>query len=499
MKTTRATVLATALFSALIAWFPSGAQTSPGAISAQQAPPSIGPMPSYEPPRMFTDQLPNGLKLVVVSDHRFPMISLRFAVKAGRRMVKPSEIGLLQAEAHLLTSGTRGFSAEQIAASAALFGGSIQGAAGPDFLSVSTGGLASHKDAIFRLLADVVLNPVFPAGEVALRKQNMLQELALRRSSSGFLAAQQFAKAVYGSDPYSWIAPTESSIRSITRQQLIDLHQQLLLPNNDAMLIVVGDISRGEARGLADQYFRDWRFGSPPAPQTGALPRSAARRVYLVNRPGSAQATIVIGNLGVTRKNPDYFPLLVANQVLGGSMNSLLMENLREKLGYTYGVYSVNRPLLKRGSWLVEMQVRNAVTGPAIAAALQQLRQFRSAPISADALRQAKNYLSGSFVRNLQAQGEIADEFLLITEQSLGERYLSGFVQRVQSVTAAQARAAAQKYMHPAHAAIIVVGDAARIQAALTQFSPAPVVILNERGQILGTFPAEGIPKVVRH
>lgn len=455
-------------------------------------PPSVGPVKAYTPPTSQADQLPNGLKVVIIEDHRFPLISIRMALRAGATRLTPETAGLASAEADLLTEGTATRTALQIAQTADALGGSVGASAGSDFLNLSAAGLSNRAPEIFELLSDIVLHPSFPDKEVDLEKANMLQSLIASRANSGFLASVQFDKLLFGNNPYAITAPTEASIGMITRAALVQFHQEYFLPNNQAEIVVAGDISSARAHNLVQQYFGDWKFGMPSPPPSPSVPAPKTRRIYLIERPGSAQSTILLGNLGLTRTSPDYFPFLIANEVLGGSFNSRLIADIREKKGYTYAISSFNRPYRELGAWQVETQVRTAVTAPALQAILTQLERIRTSPVTDQELLQAKNYLSGNFVLGLQTQAEVASQFLVTGIYGLPADRLSTWVANVAGVTADEARAAAQEYIHPNQAIVVVVGDVKQIEAGLAPLAPGTTLtIFDATGKVVGSYPPE--------
>ncbi|HEY7838676.1 MAG TPA: pitrilysin family protein [Terriglobales bacterium] len=457
--------------------------------------PAVGPAPAYAPPRSQADQLPNGLKIVVVEDHRFPLVSVRLGLRAGSTRLTPATAGLAEAEAELLTAGVPNLSALQIAQATDAMGGSISASAGPDFLTISGHALSSHAQDLIQLMSQVVLQPTFPESEVALRKANMEQELISNRADPGFLAQVQFNKLLFGANPYAITAPTEASIAAITRAALVKFHQQYFLPNNETEIVVVGDIAAARAHNLVQQYFGDWQLGNPTPPVLPPVAAPAARRIALIERPNSAQSTIFLGNLGLTRAAPHYFPFLVANEVLGGSFNSRLMADLREKRGYTYGIGSSNVPNLELGAWIVSMQVRTAVTAPALQAALADMDAMRAAPATPTELTQAKNYLTGNFVLGLQTQSQVAGEFLTTGLYRLPADRLATWVSDVESVAGAEAHAAALANIHPDQDLVVVVGDVKQIESTLAPLAPGTTMnIYNDKGDVVGHYPAAATP-----
>lgn len=476
---------------------PAPAQQTAATAPDMAHPPQVGPIPNYRPPASVQDQLPNGLHIIVVEDHRLPLVTLRLALHAGSSQVQLQDAGLADAEADLLTAGSPGRNARQIAEAAAGYGGQIDAEAGSDFLIAGTSGLSNRADAMFALFSAVVLHPTFPENEVTLRKANMLQELQLSRSDPNYLAHVRFSQLLWGRHPYSIVTPTEASIARIDRPQLLAFHQRLFLPNNDAVLVVVGDIRSGMARSLAQQYFGQWQFGTPPAPPNPAPPVRTSRRIFIVDRPGSAQSTIMLGNLGLTRLAPDYFPFLVANEVLGGSFNSRLVADIREQKGFAYGIGSRDVPKLQHGAWTVVTQVRTPVTMEALQAILAQLEKIRTGPVSPTELQQAKQYLAGSFIRQLQTQAGVADQFLNVQLYHLPQDYLATWVERVDAVDAAEAEKSARTTVHPDTELIVVVGDAKAIETKLANLAPGGMItIYNARGEVIGTYPHTGVHQI---
>jgi len=452
--------------------------------------PAIGPVKAYAPPAIHHDQLPNGLRVVVVEDHRFPIVTISLALRAGTSRLTAAQAGLASAEADLLTEGTATRTSLQIAQAADALGGAVGAGVDSDFLTASANGLSSRAPELFALFADVVLHPSFPENEVALEKANMLQALRANRADAGFLASVEFDKVLFGKNPYAITAPTEASIAAITRAALVKYHDDYFLPNNQGEIIVAGDISPERGHNLAQQYFGDWKLGRPAPPPSPPPPTPEKRRIYLVERPNSAQSTILLGNLGLTRSAQDYFPFLVANEALGGSFNSRLIADLREKKGYTYGISSFNTPYRELGAWAVSTQVRNDVTAAALGDVIEQLEQIRKAPLSAQELIQAKNFLGGNFVLGLQTQAEVAGQVLTTDLYGLPQDRLATWVSQVEAVSAEDALAAAQAVIHPNRAVVVVVGDVRKLAPSLAPLAPGTVMpIYNEKGEQVGQYP----------
>src|ERR1041384_2231656 len=303
-----------------------------------QPPPPLQPRPILIPtPRETT--LANGLTVVVVEDSRLPLVSYRLAFRVGGAFDPPGLPGLTDLLAGLLPEGTESRSSKELADEVARMGASLSAGANSDYTIVAASALAQFNDQIMDLMAEVVLEPSFPANEGELAKQNTKESLRQQRAQPSFLASEMVSRVMFGDHPYSIVAPTPESIDRSSRDEFVSFHRSKLLPNN-AVLIVVGDVRYDQILKQAESLFSTWNRGEDIVANFPAPPVRTSRTAYLVDRPGSAQSNIVIANSGITRTNPDYFPMLLMHTVLGANASSRLFMNLREDKGYTYGAYS---------------------------------------------------------------------------------------------------------------------------------------------------------------
>lgn len=444
--------------------------------------PAVGPVRPYQAPPRGVFDLPNGVKVVVVEDHRFPLVTVRVAVKGGQAAVPAEDAGLADAMAELLTDGAGGRTAKQIAEEADAIGGEVSASADQDYVIVSGFALADKAERLLALVSDVAQRPDFPKEEVELRRKNMLEELQLERSQPNFLGRLAFFKQVYPGHPYGVTQPTEASIARLSEARLKTLHGNLFTPKA-ATVVLIGDLTLANAKRLVTQRFGGWASAAAPvAAPPKVAPQAGGRRVYLIDRPGSAQTVLYVGNRAITEDHPDQFPLLLANQVLGGSFAARLMQELREKKGYTYGVRSRLLPEVEAGAFGAWLQVRTEVTGAALGDLLGHLERIRSSKVTAAEMAQAKNYLAGSFTRRLETQAGVADALTHALLHRLGHEHLDRYVERVQAVTPAQALAAAKAHVKDASAVIVAVGDGAKIREELKKFSTEPIQLLDLNG-----------------
>jgi zinc protease len=440
--------------------------------------PASGPIPAYKLPPVFETKLPNGLSVVLVEDNRFPLVTARLSFHAGSKYDPQDLPGLAEAAGSVMTEGTKTRTARQISEETDAIGGSLSGGAGADSLTVSGGALSEHLTQLLVLMADVSRNASFPQDEVDLHKQNRIQSLMSQRSDPGFLAEEKMAEVVYGSSPYSHLAPTEASIKKLDPKLLAAFRDTYLVPNN-ATLVLIGKLpARAELMKNITEQFGSWQQKSLPA-SPKMDPPAPKRQIVLVDRPGSVQADIHVGRLAPTRTSAEFFPLRVGNTILGGGTNSRMFKDIREKEGFAYDAHSQYDTHRDAGDFQAVTQVRNEVVEPALKAVLAELDQMAASPVPAEELSNIKNFIAGQYLLSLETQDGLASQLSNMKVLGLPNDYLETYTTRVRSVEPDQVLSAAKKYMAPGQAAVVVVGDASKIGDTLKKFGEVTVTKAN--------------------
>jgi len=433
--------------------------------------------PDFEPyklPPVFETTLANGLEVALVEDRRIPLVTARLGFQAGSKFDPPYLPGLSESTAALLTEGTQTRTARRIAEEMAALGGGIKADSTPDALIIAASALAGQLPKLLDLLSDVTRHAVFPPREVALRKQNRRQELLAQRSQADFLAAEKFVEVLFAPHPYCRQDPTLESIERLSRAGMTAFRDRHLAPN-DAVLILLGALpSRRETLELIRARFGDWKQRRVPLSPSARFSRPK-RSITLVNRPGSVQADIRVGRLAITRAHADYFPLLAANNILGGGASSRLFRIIREKKGYAYDAHSALAPLRDSGLASVITQVRNEVLTRALEGVLGEMRRLGQHGVGRGELAATKNYLNGVFVIRLETQDALASQLAGIRLMGLPLSYLERYGTRVRAVQLDRLQAAAAKYFDREASAIVVVGDADKLAPQLEKFGAVKV------------------------
>lgn len=414
--------------------------------------------------------LANGLVVVVVEDHRLPLVSYRLALRTGDAH-DPRELpGLMDMLTGLITEGTEKRTSREIADEVARLGATLQAGASSDYTTVAASSLATFSDEILELMADVALKPVFPQNEVELTKQNTKESLKQQRAQPSFLASEMVARVMFGDHPYSVTAPTPESIDATTREHLVEFHKSTFVANN-AVFVVAGDVQRETILARIEELFGDWKAGTVVGDHFPTPPDRTTTTAYVVDRPGSAQANIVISNAGITRTSPDYFPMLVMHTILGANASSRLFMNLREDKGYTYGAYSSLDSRRTAGTFRATAEVRTPVTGDSLKEFFYELDRIRNEPVSEKEISDAKAYLTGVFPIRLETQEGLIDQLVQIKMFDLPDNYLEIYRNKIQEVTIEQIQDVARKHVRPHEAAIVIVGDGSQLEEQVKPYA----------------------------
>ena len=446
------------------------------------APGPLAPVP-FNIPQAYKTTFENGLRVVVFEDSRLPLVSYRLAFMSGDADDPKGSVGLTSALASMLTEGTENYSSLALAEKIERLGASISASASDDFTVVAASTLALYNSEIINLLAEIVFRPTFPESELDLYRRNMIENLKFQRSQPNFLANEQTARLIYGKHPYSRVSPKAADIEKLTSTALADFHRRQFIPNN-AVLIVVGDVERETLLNELKEHFSEWERGIAVKSENDTPKLREESILTIVDRPGSAQANIVLANLGINRNDPDYFAVLVMNQVLGAGASSRVFMNLREEKGYTYGAYTRTDTKREAGDFEATAEVRTAVTGDSLKEFFYELNRIRDEDVADNELADAKNFLTGVFPIRAETQEGLTN--LIVSQELYGlpDDYLQTYRDEVSAITAADVRRVAKKYIRPEKLAVVVVGDAAEILPQAKDYASK-----------LEIFDADGIPQ----
>jgi zinc protease len=428
-------------------------------------------------PKPVETRLDNGLTVLILEDHRLPQISMTLGIRGAGGLDEPADLsGLASLTATMLREGTTTRSSKQIADETDRLAAGIGGNSGFGVTeaSFSMSGLSDNFDKWFALGVDVLLHPSFPADEWSKLKQRQLLGLRQNRTSAAFLATERFNKAVFGNHPAAVIASTPASLEAITPEAMKKWHDERYVPQN-TVLGVVGDVTPAELLPKLKTAFASWKktgleAQTPPKPSV-----TEESRVLLVNRPNSVQTNLMMGNLAIDRRSPDYAAFVVMNEVLGAGSTARLFNNLREDKGYTYGAYSSFTAGSYPGPWRATSEVRTEVTEGAMKEFFNEFKRIREEKTPASELEEKKRSVVARFALSLESPQQLLTYATQRKFYNLPENYWDTYPAQISAVTAEDVERVAKKYLSLDNIQIVAVGDGTKIKSVMEKYGKLTV------------------------
>jgi zinc protease len=435
-------------------------------------------------PRPVEVTLSNGINVMILEDHRFPLVNVQFDINGAGPLYEPAkQPGLAGATARLLEEGTKTRTSKQIAEQIDSLGASISASAafGSGSATVNASGLSDTFGQWFALAADVLLHPSFPADELEHYKARTKPALSQQRSQPNFLANQTLSRALYGEYPAAVVSATPESLDALTPAMLRDWHEKHYAPQN-TILAISGDVRPSTLVPQLRKWMAEWQRSKasvmfPPGP-----PPATKGKVFLIDRPGSVQTTLLMGNLAIERSDPDYPALIVLNEVLGAGSASRLFLNLREEKGYTYGVYSNLTARKYAGPWTAGGDLRTEVTDGAMAEFLRELNRIRDEKVPEDELEAARRSVVARFALSLESPQQLIAYAITRRTYNFPVGYWDKYPAQIAAIQADDVERVARKYINPATMQIVAVGDASKIKAIMGKYGP--VEMLDASGKL---------------
>jgi zinc protease len=428
-------------------------------------------------PKAKEATLNNGLRVIVLEGYdRVPTFTMQMVILSGGLSDPPDQHGLAGFTATLLREGTTTRQSRAIAEQIDSLGATMFANSGLSSFTtnITASGLSENLDQVLEIYADVIRNPIFPKDELEKFKTRTLAQLQFQRSIPQLLAQERFSRAIYGEHPAGLVIPPVDSLKKTTSEDLARFHSMNYVPNN-AILAVVGDVTLKDLLPKLERSFGDWKKGDVPKAEIPQAPAQSAKKISLIDRPGSVQTVLQLGNLGITRTDPDYFKLLVMDKVVGGGPAARLFMNLREDKGYTYGAYSFFGGSMYRGTWQASSEVRTNVSDGAMKEFMYELNRIRTEKVPTEELENAKRSLIGSFALSLEQPQGLLQNIVTQKLYNLPADYWDTYPQKVAAITADDVQQVAQKYVDLAHLQIVAVGDAAQIKDVLAKYGDVQI------------------------
>jgi zinc protease len=431
-------------------------------------PPKGGPAPVLHIGDPVMYKLPNGITVLVVENHKLPRVSATYVIDQGP-ILEGDQAGEVEIMGKMLEEGTTKMKKEAFDEAVDQLGANVN-------LSSSGGyaqSLTKYFDKAFELMADAITHPAFPEASFEKIRSQQLTSLKSNEKSAKAISARVVNALNYGTKHPNGEFETEQTLNNITLEDIKKVYAKYISPSR-GYLTFVGDITPAQAKALAEKAFGGWKGAVVNLMNPKDVANPAKTEVDLVDVPNAVQSEITVSNLvRLPMSSPDYFAVLLANNILGGTADSRLFMNLREKHGFTYGAYSGIGTGRFQTTFSAAASVRNEKADSAVAEILKEIMRIRNEKATEEELKNAKALYAGSFALGLEDPARMATFASNILINNLPKDFYRTYLQKINAVTAADIQRVAQKYFNYGNTRIIVVGKAATVKPGLSKLGYA--------------------------
>jgi predicted Zn-dependent peptidase len=416
-------------------------------------------------------KLRSGLRVFAVRKPGVPKIELQLVVPFGARTPSGAAERLL---AKTLTSGTSSRSSIEVAMELQRLGASLSAATTADGLGVGGSVVAPNLRPYLALVAEVLTDAQFPPDEVAVERERIVQEIQISRSQPQVLAQEAVRRRMFGRHPYGLVLPDPGAVARTRAPAVRRVRDERVQPR-DAILVLVGDARPAEVLDRVEDALGSWRrrTGATKLADPGPL---RGGPLQIVDRPGSVQTSVRFAGPAVPPGHDDSYALECANVIFGGNATSRLFLNIREDKGYTYNPYSVVQHLRRASYFETGADVATEVTAPALVEMRYELGRIASSEPGKEELEAVQRFLNGLMAVRIQSQRGLAAVLARLVTFGLGVEYLRDYPRHINAVTTADVLDASERYLAPANAVAVLVGDASRIEKKVAALEPVRVV-----------------------
>ena len=444
--------------------------------------PKAGPAPkiNIEEPESFT--LDNGLKVLVVENHKLPRVSMSLRLD-NPPIYEGDKAGVSSLTGQLLGTGTKTMAKDDFNERVDFLGARL------NFYSsgANANTLSKYFPEVLRLMADGAINPKFTEEEFSKIKDREIEGLKSNEKNVAYNAGRVRSALAFGKNhPYGEFA-TEATVEKLSLADAQSFYQTYFVPQN-AYLVIVGDVDEDEVKKLVKENFSNWKKKDLPEYKMPEVSNLAQTEIQFVDMPNAVQSEIALVNtINLKQKDKDYFAAIVANKILGGGGEARLFLNLREDKGYTYGAYSrTGNDKYGAATFVASASVRNAVTDSSVVAFLDEIHRIRNEKVSDKELANAKAKYTGDFVLSLEQPATIARMALEVETEGLDEEYYENYLKNINAVTAEDVQRVAKKYFLVDNSRIVVVGKGSDVVENLEKINfngkKIPVVYFDKEG-----------------
>ncbi len=444
--------------------------------AARQAPPAPGPVPVVDRAPLIQTTLDNGIKLVTTQTGEVPLATITVVLPGGTSADPAGKAGVAEMTAELADKGTATRSAEEIAQTLESLGATLSASAGADGTFISLTAPTGNLDAAGAVLSDVIRNAVFPESELDRERKRAMDGLQISMKDPGALAGMIAAPLMYGSAGYGGVTTAES-LMQIKQADLAGFRTTWWHPAA-AQIVISGGISPERAKSVANALFGEWTTGQPqPTPIADPSGPAPAPRALVIDMPDAGQAAVLAGVRAVSRSDADYYPLTLANTVLGSGSNGRLFEEVRTKRALSYGSYSSFGARAGQAVLAASAQTKNETADEVADVILEQFELLGTAPLDEKTLQKRRLFLGGSYARALETSSGFNGIVAGLLQQGIEPDEAAKLAERLLAVSPQAALDVSKRIVRPENATLIIVGNAAEFIDDLRKDYPDVEVI----------------------
>lgn len=438
--------------------------------------PKPGAAPTIKIGKPQTFELKNGLKVLVVENHKLPRVSFTLTLD-NDPYTEGDKKGVSDMTSTLMGSGTAKISKTAFNEEVDFLGANINFSSN----GASASSLSKYAGRVLELMADGALNPKFTQEEFDKEKTKLIEGLKANEKSVAAVAARVVDVLTYGKNHPSGEYVSEATLKNVTLADVQTHYNTYFVPSN-AYLIIVGDVKLNETKKMVEKFFSSWKKAIAPSISFSDPKDVPQTQINFVDMPNAVQSEVNVLNMSKLKMtDPDYFAVLVANQILGGDFNSYINMNLREAHGWTYGARTSIFGDKRISTFRASTQVRNAVTDSTVVEIFKELKRIRTEKVTEEMLANVKAGYIGRFVMQIEKPQTVAGYALRAQTQSLPADFYENYIKNISAVTADDVMRVANKYFLADNSRIVIVGKAADVAAGLEKLK-YPILYFDKYG-----------------
>lgn len=428
--------------------------------------PEAGPAPVINIKDAQIYKMSNGITVLVVEDHKLPRVSASLFIDAGP-ITEGTKAGAMEMMGQMLNEGTTDMPKAEFDEAVDKIGSEVS----LSYSGGSASALTRYFKQAFILMGKGLKNPAFSAESFDKVKSQLLTAMKSDEKNVKAVSSRVVDALTFGKNHPKGEFKTRESVQALTLNDIKAFYGKYITPSR-SYLTFIGDIKPEAARQLAEEVFADWKGASLSLPVLAKVANPEKTEINVIDMPNAVQSEITVTNLvDLKMNNPDYFAVLLANQILGGGAESRLFNNLREKHGFTYGAYSSTKADRFQGTFSASASVRTAKTDSAVVEFLNEIEKLRNEKVSDQELRDARALFNGSFALGLENPSRTASFARNILINDLPKDFYKTYLRKINEVTAEDIQRVVQKYFNRSNTRVVIVGNASQMLAGLQKLN----------------------------